>query len=217
MRYEGVPTAQVRNFDGRPQEPLLYYLAGVLLIGEMAMFALLGEPLWILEHRALGALLVVVAWAIWALGLVLIVLPMSTLRSKGGVARAASHVHTRILVQTGICALVRHPLYLGCTLMYYPLVGFRPRALLALVAVLGTAIVRRISRQEDRQLIGLFGERYEACVASTPGMNLPAGVVRLLLARYIRMEAPLRFVAHSRPDGTAPGDTRGEMVSYRKD
>lgn len=192
------------------------YLAGAFLIGEMATFVLLGEPLWTLEHPALRTLLVAATWAVWALGLVLLVLPTSTLRRHGGVTREASYIHTRNPVQTGIYALVRHPQYLGWTLMYYPLVGFKPHALLALVAVLGTVTRHRISRQEDRRLIGQFGQRYEAYMASTPGMNLLAGIVRLVRRRYIGC----RLIAPSSPLAIGcdpPAETGYGTISYRKD
>ena len=69
---------------------------------------------WLLEEPA------------WALGAVLLALPILGLRLKGRVAEGESYVETRALVETGIYAVVRHPQYLGWMVMYGPLVLSSP-------------------------------------------------------------------------------------------
>jgi len=116
----------------------------------------------------------------WVAGLVLIFVPMVVLRAKGTPQKGKSFVHTTVVVDSGIYAVVRHPLYLGWALMYIAVMFFSQHWLVVAIGGLGFACMVLISRQEDRRLVEKFGAAYQAYMKSVPAMNLFAGIVRLL-------------------------------------
>jgi len=71
--------------------------------------------------------LFIIAWIVWAFGMVLVMAPIIIFPRRGGVAKGKSFIHTTKLVDTGIYAVVRHPQYTGgiyaifiTTLLAYP-------------------------------------------------------------------------------------------------
>ena len=105
------------------------------------------------------------------------------MRSKGQVPRGEAFVDTEELVDTGIYALVRHPLYLGWILMYLVILLFNPNWILAIIGILGIACVYLFTRQEDQLLVAKFGEPYRRYMQTVPRLNLLAGIFRRLRDR----------------------------------
>jgi protein-S-isoprenylcysteine O-methyltransferase Ste14 len=151
----------------------MHYFAGALLLAQFAL-------MWVLKKTVVLTGLDYVAVVIWLVAMVLIFLPMVTLRRKGQVPPGESFVSTKGLVDTGIYAFVRHPLYLGWMLMYLVVLLFNPNWILAGIGILGTACVYVLTRQEEQLLIEKFGESYRHYMREAPRLNLPAGVIRWL-------------------------------------
>lgn len=150
----------------------MYHLAGVLLV--------LTWLLYLLEfHDSAIEPLVYAGWIVLGIGLTLILLAIVTLRAKGRPAEGKDFASTTTLVRDGIYGVVRHPLYLGWLLMYVAAILFSQHWIVATLAVLGTACIIQITRQEDRHLIGRFGDAYERYMDSVPAMNLAIGIARL--------------------------------------
>ncbi len=158
---------------------ILFYVAGVLLILSYLL-------VWFISNPAAVEILCYIGWVIWAVGVVLIFLPMFVFRSRGGVEKKESFVHTKFLVETGIYALVRHPLYLGWLLMYLAVIFWSQHWLTAIIGVTGMLCVYLISRQEDQRLIEKFGGDYKRYMQSVPRMNFLAGIIRLIQCRKKR-------------------------------
>lgn len=126
----------------------------------------------------------ILGWAVWAFGMVLVMAPIIIFPRRGGVEKGKSFVNTTRLVNTGIYSVVRHPQYLGgilaifmTTLLWYP------HWLFGLLGIIGTAVVYMGSRDEDQRLIKQFSDEYIHYMKKVPGMNLLAGVIRLLRHR----------------------------------
>jgi protein-S-isoprenylcysteine O-methyltransferase Ste14 len=151
----------------------MYVIAGALLLAQFAL-------MWILDKTVALKGLDYVALATWLAAMVLISLPMLTLPRKGQVPPGESFVSTEALVETGIYAFVRHPLYLGWMLMYLVVLLFNPNWILAGIGLLGAACVYGFTRQEERLLIAKFGESYRHYMQRVPRFNLLAGIIRRL-------------------------------------
>jgi len=151
----------------------MHYLAGALLLTQFAL-------MWLLDKTVALKGLDYVAMVAWLVAMVLIFLPMLTLHRKGQVPSGESFVRTETLVDSGIYALVRHPLYLGWVLMYLVVFLFNPNWLLAAIGVLGAGCVYAFTRQEEQLLIEKFGESYRHYRQRVPGFNLLAGTIRRL-------------------------------------
>jgi protein-S-isoprenylcysteine O-methyltransferase Ste14 len=156
---------------------MLYFaIAGVLLVSTWLLY-------FSLLHNPVFQWLVYAGWAILAVGLVFIFLPMIVLRRKGSPEKDEDFTHTTTLVDSGIYAIVRHPLYLGWLLMYIAVMLFSQHWLIVIMGILGVVCMYLISRQEDQCLVEKFGDVYKGYMKSVPAMNIFAGIVRLLQRR----------------------------------
>ena len=156
----------------------MHCVAGVLLVADFAL-------LWILDETVIVEGLDYVGWASWFAAMILLFLPMITLRRKGQVPSGKGYVNTEALVDSGIYAVVRHPQYLGWMLMYLVVLLFNPNWVLAMLGILGVACVYWFTRQEEQLLVEKFGESYRRYMQAVPRFNLAAGIIQLLLRRRV--------------------------------
>lgn len=124
--------------------------------------------------------LFIIAWIVWAFGMVLVMAPIIMFPRRGGVPKGKSFIHTTKLVDTGIYAVVRHPQYTGgiyaifiTTLMAYP------HWLFAILGVLGVTLTYISCIDEDKRLIQQFGDKYTDYIQRVPRVNIFLGVIRL--------------------------------------
>ncbi|MDH7486146.1 MAG: isoprenylcysteine carboxylmethyltransferase family protein [Anaerolineae bacterium] len=123
----------------------------------------------------------VVGWIIGAAAGLFGVLPMITLRSKGGVPEGKDYTHTTALVDSGVYAVVRHPQYLSFMLLSLFLILVAQHWLIAVIGIAAMALVYTgIVPQADRANIEKFGDEYRRYMQRVPGINLLAGVIRRL-------------------------------------
>ena len=126
--------------------------------------------------------LMLAGWAIWTLGTVFAILPIFTLRTRGGVPEGKSYMKTTNLVDTGIYTLVRHPqsgtagILLNLAL---PLIG--QQWFLVPLAVTGIALLYIDTFREDDACIEKFGQEYVRYMQRVPRVNFLAGIMRRLV------------------------------------
>ena len=134
----------------------------------------------IIEAEQYPALLII-AWMVWALGMVLVMAPIVMFPRRGGVPKGKSFVYTTRLVDTGIYAVVRHPQYTGGIYAIF-LTNFLvyPHSLFGVLGVIGMAVIYMSCRYEDQRLIEKFGDDYKAYMKKVPRMNIFLGILRLL-------------------------------------
>ena len=108
------------------------------------------------------------------------VLPIITFRRKGGVSRGESYMKTKVLVDTGIYAIVRHPQ--GGTAWLLINLGVMLVAQHWTSAVLGLAsmgLVYADTFKADQYCIEKFGDAYRRYMEKVPRVNFAAGIIRL--------------------------------------
>jgi len=153
----------------------LYYAAAIFLfLTWLSLF---------LENDSAIRWVQAVGWLLVGAGIALIVQPMFVLRKRGQPEADEDWTHTSTLVDTGIYAIVRHPLYLGWSLMYPALVLVSQHWLTVVIALPGLVWVALIAKQEDQHLVAKFGDAYERYMQDVPAWNLPAGIIRHLQRR----------------------------------
>ncbi len=155
---------------------LYFTAAGVMLVLTWLLY-------FFLLHNPFFKWLVYAGWAILIAGLIFIFLPMFVLRRKGRVAADKSFIHTKNIVDSGIYAVVRHPLYLGWLLMYFAVIFFSQHWLVIILAAVGIMFMYLICRDEYKDMIAKFGSDYDDYIKSVPSINIFAGVIRLLRRR----------------------------------
>jgi protein-S-isoprenylcysteine O-methyltransferase Ste14 len=117
-------------------------------------------------------------WIIlWIAGLFGVV-PIFTLRKKGGVAKGRDYTHTTILVDSGIYGVVRHPQYLSFMLINLGLLLIAQQWLTTVMGVVAMVLNYRIVLEADQAGIEKFGEEYRHYMQRVPRVNLLAGVIR---------------------------------------
>jgi len=110
-----------------------------------------------------------IGWIFWAVGITLIIL-------------SYYHIYYRkakVLIDSGIYAIVRHPLYLGWILgIFVATIFLYQHWLFVIIGIPGTACVYLISRQEEHSNIKKFGDEYKDYKQKVPRMNLLLGLIR---------------------------------------
>ena len=152
-----------------------YYIAGALLILDWLSLWFVSSP---------GAkLLLYLGWIMFVVCMVLIFLPLFILSVKCKVPERKDITHTTIVIDSGIYAIIRHPLYLGWIIGYIAIILFGQHWLVAIIGIAGIACVYFISMQEDQRLVERFGKEYIRYMQKVPRMNFLVGVIRLLRYR----------------------------------
>jgi protein-S-isoprenylcysteine O-methyltransferase Ste14 len=127
----------------------------------------------------------VAGWLIWILGTVFAILPIFTLRKRGGVPEGKSYMETTVLVDTGIYALVRHPQ--GGTagiLLSLALALIGQHWLVLVLAAVGIVLIYAATFQADEACLKKFGQEYVRYMQRVPRVNLVTGAIRLLSRRW---------------------------------
>jgi protein-S-isoprenylcysteine O-methyltransferase Ste14 len=151
----------------------MHYLAGALLILQFGM-------IWLLDKKISIQGLDILALGLWGIGMVLLFLPIISLRRKGDVPEKRSYIETEVLVDSGIYAVVRHPQYLGWILMYPVVFLLNPRLEIAAVGIAGMVCMLLVTKQEEELLIEKFGEQYILYMQSVPRLNPFLGILRMI-------------------------------------
>jgi protein-S-isoprenylcysteine O-methyltransferase Ste14 len=120
-------------------------------------------------------------WLIWAVMCLFALAPVVTLRSKGSVPKGRSYVHTSVLVDSGIYAVVRHPQYLSFILLSIFLILLAQHWLITLIGIAAMAVVYAgIVPQADQANLAKFGDDYKRYMQRVPRLNFVLGIIRLL-------------------------------------
>jgi protein-S-isoprenylcysteine O-methyltransferase Ste14 len=115
-----------------------------------------------------------IGWIFWAIGIILVIL-------------SYRHIYVRkakTLVDSGIYAVVRHPMYLGWILsIFVATVFLYQHWVLLAIGIPGAASMYLIARQEELANIERLGDDYRRYMQEVPRMNLAIGIMRLLRRR----------------------------------
>jgi protein-S-isoprenylcysteine O-methyltransferase Ste14 len=133
--------------------------------------------------------LVYSGWIVLVFSIIIIFLAGGEFRKKGGAPKRESIVHTTVLVDSGVYAVVRHPQYLGFMLFVLALVLMSQHWLSVISAVLGFALFYRDILREEQMSIEKFGEEYKRYMEKVPRMNFLIGILRLLRQRRKQSQA----------------------------
>ena len=157
----------------RKEEYWLGWIWGILLILE-------GLLSFLLANTGTNEILWWTGWAVWGIGLILVLMPFIIFPRKGGVAAGKSFVHTSVLVSTGMYGIVRHPQYFGGALIMVSLILITPHWIVAACGIPGIILLYITTKKEDNYLIKKFGEEYRTYMKFVPRWNIALGIMRLI-------------------------------------
>ena len=119
-------------------------------------------------------------WVIWALSVILGWLPIFILKRKGGVGKGKSYVHTSVLVDSGLYAIVRHPQYTAGILFSLALILVSQTWLIATIGLVCIILMYLDILNADKHEIKKFGDEYERYMKKVPGTNFFLGIIRIM-------------------------------------
>jgi protein-S-isoprenylcysteine O-methyltransferase Ste14 len=152
---------------------LFFVVAGSTFVLCWLLFALL-------FHNPTSQVLFVLGNALGAVGILLIILAMNTLRRRGEIRSDQDFTSTTLVVKQGVYSIVRHPLYLGWLLAYPAAMLVSQHWLIVVLGAIGMASIVQITRSADGQLIAKFGSEYETYIKDVPPLNIITGIGRKL-------------------------------------
>jgi protein-S-isoprenylcysteine O-methyltransferase Ste14 len=122
-----------------------------------------------------------IGWAAFAIAVIVGWQGYAALSEQGDQRKDENWLQTRALVDTGLYAVVRHPIYLSFLLLSVaPAFLTQHLASIGISGVLALVIYRDMSR-EDRDNIRKFGEAYRTYMKKVPRANIVVGFVRLVI------------------------------------
>lgn len=133
------------------------------------------SPVWL---RSAGV-------ATLAAALPLFILPFAHLGRYGAREPGKSYMDTTRVADRGVYALVRHPQYLGYSLLVVGLALISFHWVTVTLAVLAVAGFGMQARSEERDLLERMGAPYADYVARVPRFNLLLGALRWLKSRRL--------------------------------
>jgi protein-S-isoprenylcysteine O-methyltransferase Ste14 len=148
------------------KETLGYVVNGLSVVLFFYLVSIIDVP----DVSPVSPLIIYLAWVLFGLGLVLIVLSIATLVSHREVG----------LIEWGIYGIVRHPMYLGAMVLFLSWILFLPHWIIVLISSLNIAIVYWSILQGEHQNITKFGDPYVRYMETVPRINLLAGLIRRL-------------------------------------
>ena len=152
---------------------LAFPLASISLILSWVLFAFF-------FHSPANLILFLCGNITICIAVVIIILAIRTLRSKGRLQNEKDFTATTSLVKQGIYSVVRHPLYLGWMLTYPAAMLVSQHWSVIILGMIGAASMVLIAINADSQLLQKFGETYREYMKEVPRLNLIVGIARKL-------------------------------------
>ena len=149
--------------------------------GIMLTIAFVGQIIFtiVFYNPAGNALRINLGWGMLWLSAIFGWLPIATFRRKGKV-EGRSYIHTTVLVDSGIYAIVRHPQYLAGILLNAGLVLITPHWLVAILGLIAAAMTVLDTFNEEQQCIEKFGDAYREYIKKVPRLNFILGILRAI-------------------------------------
>jgi len=119
-------------------------------------------------------------WILLVLSVIIILLAGGEFQKKGEAPKGESIVHTTVLVDSGVYAVIRHPQYLGFMLFVFALVLMSQHWISVISGILGSALFYKDVQREEQMSVEKFGDDYKRYMETVPSMNFLIGILRLM-------------------------------------
>jgi len=158
------------------KDVVLYLVLGLLFIGQIVLCILFynwANLDWLLYLR----------WAILAIGFLMEMISGRAFQERGGAPDKKRWLQTTVVVDSGIYAIVRHPIYLGGILIVLALILISQHWLSVIFGIPIMVFSYASMRSEEQYNIEKFGDDYKRYMERVPQMNFFLGIIRLTRAR----------------------------------
>ena len=124
-------------------------------------------------------------WILLLLSIYFALAPVYVFRKKADVPKGKSYIHTKIIVDTGIFSVVRHPQYLAMILVAIGLILIVQHWLILVLSIVTMTLTYVGIEKQDKILVKKFKEDYKEYMQKVPRINFFLGVIKILKRRNI--------------------------------
>ena len=100
-------------------------------------------------------------WILLLLSVYFAIVPVYAFRKKAEVSKGKSYIHTKIIVDTGVFSVVRHPQYLSMLLVALGLILIVQHWLIFTFSVVSMILIYIGILKQDKILVRKFGDDYK--------------------------------------------------------
>lgn len=135
---------------------------------------------FILYDENANVAIINLGWVILWISAIFGWLPIFTFKKLGKVPNGKAYLHTTVLVDRGVYAIVRHPQYLAGILMGLAFPLITQHWLVAVLGVVVMVVTYMSTFDEEASNIVKFGDEYRQYMQRVPRINFLFGIYRLL-------------------------------------
>jgi protein-S-isoprenylcysteine O-methyltransferase Ste14 len=125
----------------------------------------------------------IIGWIVWVISMIFAWAPMIIFKRKGGVEKGKSFVHTKVLVDTGLYSIIRHPQYTSGILLSIAFILISQSWLIIILGSIVIVLVYLDTMIADKHELEKFGKEYRDYMKRVPRTNFIWGIIRLLIRK----------------------------------
>lgn len=127
-------------------------------------------------------------WILLLLSVYFAIVPVYAFRKKAEVSKGKSYIHTKVIVDTGVFGVVRHPQYLSMLFVALGLILIVQHWLIFIFSVVSMILIYIGILKQDKILVRKFGDDYKRYMQKVPRTNFLLGILRLIKRKIIKVQ-----------------------------
>ena len=157
----------------------IWGIVTILLIIETIIFA----GLLLFYHNLIINYIDYLGWSLLVLSIYFALSPIYIFKKKADVAKGKSYIHTKVIVDTGVFSIVRHPQYLSMLLVEIGLVLIVQHWLILILSIICIILTYNGILIQDRILVRKFKDDYVNYIKKVPRTNFILGIIKKIIKR----------------------------------
>jgi len=148
----------------------------ILLIIETVLFI----GIFLFYRNLLIEKLDYIGWIILLLSVYFALAPVYAFRKKAEVPKGKSYIHTKVIVDTGVFSIVRHPQYLSMLLVALGLILIVQHWLIFILSIVSMILTYIGILKQDKILVKKFKDDYKQYMQKVSRANFLLGIIRAI-------------------------------------
>ena len=122
-------------------------------------------------------------WGLLILSIYFALAPVYVFKKKANIPEGKSYIHTKVIVDTGVFSIVRHPQYLSMLLVEIGLVLIVQHWLILILSIICIIFTYYGILIQDKILVRKFKDDYVKYMKKVPRTNFLLGIIKILFKR----------------------------------
>ena len=122
-------------------------------------------------------------WILLILSIYFALAPVYVFKKKANIPEGKSYIHTKVIVDTGVFSIVRHPQYLSMLLVEIGLVLIVQHWLILILSIICIIFTYYGILIQDKILVRKFKDDYVKYMKKVPRTNFLLGIIKILFKR----------------------------------